>query len=119
MGDRKSELSEGCGCLVMLAALAVLIIAYALMTGAAEAMGEGRVFESPVFESPVFESPVFESPVFESPVFESPVFESPVFESPVFESPVFESPLGEGVIRAQVLGYEYMLPVVVVGGGES
>jgi hypothetical protein len=83
----------------MLVALAVLIIAYALMTGAAEAMGEGTVFESPVFESPVFESPVF--------------------ESPVFESPVFESPLGEGVIRAQVRGYEYMLPVVVVGGGES
>ena len=79
MGDRKGELCEGCGCLVMLVALAVLIIAYALMTGAAEAMGEGRVFESPVFESP----------------------------------------LGEGVIRAQVLGYEYMLPVVVVGGGES
>jgi hypothetical protein len=84
MGDRKGELSEGCGYLVMLAALAVLIIAYALVTGAAEAMGEGTVFESPVFESPVF-----------------------------------ESPLGEGVIRAQVLGYEYMLPVVVVGGGES
>ena len=84
MGDRKGELSEGCGCLVMLVALAVLIIAYALMTGAAEAMGEGTVFESPVFESPVF-----------------------------------ESPLGEGVIRAQVRGYEYMLPVVVVGGGES
>lgn len=79
MGDRKSELSEGCGCLVMLAALAVLIIAYALMTGAAVAMGEGTVFESPVFESP----------------------------------------LGDGMIRAQVLGYEYMLPVVVVGGGES
>ena len=78
----------------MLVALAVLIIAYALMTGAAEAVGEGTVFESPVFESPVF-------------------------ESPVFESPVFESPLGEGVIRAQVRGYEYMLPVVVVGGGES
>lgn len=89
MGDQKSELCEGCGCLVMLVALAVLIIAYALMTGAAEAMGEGTVFESPVFESPVF------------------------------ESPVFESPLGEGVIRAQVRGYEYMLPVVVVGGGES
>jgi len=65
-------------------ALAVLVIAYALMTGAAEAVGEGTVFESPLFESPVF-----------------------------------ESPLGEGVIRAQVRGYEYMLPVVVVGGGES
>jgi len=79
MGDRKSELSEGCGYLVMLAALAVLIIAYALVTGAAVAVCEGTVFESPVFESP----------------------------------------LGDGVIRAQVLGYEYMLPVVVVGGGES
>ena len=84
MDDRKGELCEGCGCLVILVALAVLVIAYALMTGAAEAVGEGTVFESPLFESPVF-----------------------------------ESPLGEGVIRAQVRGYEYMLPVVVVGGGES
>lgn len=37
--NREAELSEGCGCLVMLAALAVLVVSWAVVSRAAAVVG--------------------------------------------------------------------------------
>jgi len=76
MNRRESELTHGCGLLLVLCAAVVVALSAWMWTRA----------ESTVFESPL---------------------------PPVVDSPLDHS--GDGVIRAQVLGYEYWMPVIVVG----